>query len=206
MHVARRVRELEEHRPVAKLPSSIQAAKYVALDCEMVGVHTIVPASSSSGSSSTTQTSSRSVLARISIVNFYGTLLYDSYVSPPERITDFRTTITGITPQQLKTAKPLLQVLHEVDDIIKDKIIIGHGLENDFKVRPAGARCEKRVYWAVSLTLAPFLGVAHELSETAHSRHVALQVLSYKVCRRSNAFFAKAGPRNIEKIHPKCDT
>ena len=99
--------------------SSAKASQYVALDCEMVGVG---------------PDSSRSVLARISIVNYFGSVLYDEYVRPVERITDFRTKLTGITPTHLRDAKPLTDVLVEVDAIIKDKIIIGHGLENDFKV------------------------------------------------------------------------
>jgi DNA polymerase III epsilon subunit-like protein len=102
--------------------SSQLAAQYVALDCEMVGVG---------------PDGKRSALARIAIVNFYGTLLYESFVKPPERITDFRTALTGISPAHLRSAKPLLEVLFEVDEFIKEKIIIGHGLENDFKVTPS---------------------------------------------------------------------
>ena len=106
--------------------SSAKASQYVALDCEMVGVG---------------PDSSRSVLARISIVNYFGSVLYDEYVRPVERITDFRTKLTGITPTHLRDAKPLTDVLFEVDAIIKDKVIIGHGLENDFKVNLRHSCC-----------------------------------------------------------------
>src|SRR6185295_7595907 len=94
--------------PQKDILSSKKAAQYVAIDCEMVGVG---------------PSGERSVLARISIVNYYGELIYDALVKPLERITDFRTRITGITAKNLKNGKKLSVVLNEVDTMIKDKII-----------------------------------------------------------------------------------
>ena len=37
--------------------------------------------------------------------------------------------------QHVCTAKPLHEVLEDVHKILKDAIIVGHGLKNDFKVR-----------------------------------------------------------------------
>jgi RNA exonuclease 4 len=55
--------------------------------------------------------------SRASIVNFNGHVLYDSYIKPEQRITNFLTPVSGITPQSLKTAptfaleKPKVAVL-----------------------------------------------------------------------------------------------
>ena len=43
-----------------------------------------------------------SMLARCSIVNHHGNILYDTYVAPMDKITDFRTQISGITPRHLR--------------------------------------------------------------------------------------------------------
>lgn len=61
----------------------------VALDCEMVGVG---------------PSGYRSVLARVSIVNGKGDVLLDSYAAPSEKVTQFRTAVSGILPKHLKNA------------------------------------------------------------------------------------------------------
>lgn len=61
--------------------------KYLAIDCEMVGVG---------------YKGSRSVLARVSLVNFHGTVVLDEYVRPQEEVTDYRTWISGVKPSHLK--------------------------------------------------------------------------------------------------------
>lgn len=80
-------------------------------------------------------TGTESILARVSLVNYHGMLLYDSYVRPKQKITDFRTHITGISTfeGQLRTAPSLEQVLEAIDPLLKDKVIIGHALEHDFR-------------------------------------------------------------------------
>jgi RNA exonuclease 4 len=78
-----------------------------------------------------------SVLARVSIVNAHGALIYDAHVQTVERVVDYRTKYSGIRPADLRErtgAKPFKQVQQEVADMIKDRIVVGHGLENDFKV------------------------------------------------------------------------
>ena len=44
-------------------------------------------------------------LARISIVNYHGYPLYDTFVKPLQKVTDYRYHITGIKPAQLKDGK-----------------------------------------------------------------------------------------------------
>lgn len=79
----------------AKTTEWIDNSKIVAMDCEMVGV----------GLSGKT-----SVLARCSIVGYDGKVLYDKHVRPVEKVTDFRTHVSGIRSRSLKKAIPFAQV------------------------------------------------------------------------------------------------
>ena len=97
------------------------ANRVVAIDCEMVGVG---------------PGGRRSVLARVSVVDFFGNCLLDTFVRVNEKVTDYRTHISGITPQQLVcgTAMPFHTCRKLVQDLVRNKILVGHGLENDLKV------------------------------------------------------------------------
>lgn len=102
----------------------------VALDCEMVGVGAI-----------RADGSRKSSLARVAICDFNGKRLYDKYVIPKEGlegISDYRTEFSGITPEKLvrldKDNHSFKKVRAEVIKIIADKVIVGHGLKNDFTV------------------------------------------------------------------------
>jgi RNA exonuclease 4 len=97
--------------------SKKRIGKYVAMDCEMVGVG---------------PEGKESVLARVSIVNYYGNVILDKFVLPREKVVDYRTHVSGITKEILKDAEPFLDVQKEVADILKDKIVVGHALQNDF--------------------------------------------------------------------------
>ncbi|KAI1297943.1 3'-5' exonuclease [Mortierella claussenii] len=92
--------------------------KYVGIDCEMVGVG---------------PEGIQSALARVSIVNYYGVTILDLYVRPMERVTDFRTEVSGITPKLLANAVDFKDAQKQVADIIEDKIVVGHAVHNDFK-------------------------------------------------------------------------
>lgn len=97
--------------------SSINGKRIVALDCEMVqGVD---------GSN---------VLARVSIVDFYGTVILDSFVSSSIEIEDFRTEWSGVRPHNLIGAPSFSTIQRKVCDIISNKIVVGHSLHIDFKV------------------------------------------------------------------------
>ncbi|EDV25635.1 uncharacterized protein TRIADDRAFT_5070, partial [Trichoplax adhaerens] len=94
------------------------ADQLVGLDCEMVGVGK----------------SKRSALARVSIVSYDGVIVYDKYVRPDEEITDYRTRWSGIRKSHMKQAISMTQARQEVLTILRDKIVIGHGLKFDFEV------------------------------------------------------------------------
>lgn len=72
----------------------------VAMDCEMVGIGPLMV----------------SGLARCSIVNLHGTVLYDKYIQPEGEITDYRTRISGITPQHMMRATPFGEAKQEVSE------------------------------------------------------------------------------------------
>lgn len=99
------------------LSPSTEAGKYIAIDCEMVGV----------GPTPDTD----SALARVSLVNYHGHQLYDSFVLPKEVITDYRTHVSGITPELLREARTLEVVQADVAKLLDGRILIGHAIKND---------------------------------------------------------------------------
>lgn len=65
----------------------LRPGRYLAIDCEMVGVG---------------PGGQENALARVSIVNYYGTVILDEFVRPKEAVTDYRTFVSGITPKLLE--------------------------------------------------------------------------------------------------------
>ncbi|VUZ44941.1 unnamed protein product, partial [Hymenolepis diminuta] len=90
----------------------------IALDCEMVGVGQY----------------NRNALGRVSIVDYHGNILYDVFSRPDKLITDYRTQFSGIRPRDLVNALPLKAVRRDVIQIIKNRIVVGHAVWNDFEV------------------------------------------------------------------------
>ncbi|KAJ4462877.1 putative exoribonuclease Rex4 [Paratrimastix pyriformis] len=108
--------------PLAQDKSFAQLAEteptnLISLDCEMVGC----------GSDD------RSVLARVSMVNYHGNKIYDSFVRVPERITDFRTHVSGITPTSLRDAPDFAVVQGDVARLLNGRVLVGHTLRHDLK-------------------------------------------------------------------------
>ena len=93
--------------------------KALALDCEMVGVN---------------HGGKDSILARASIVNDFGHCLYDKYVKPTDKVTDYRTKVSGIRPQDIKDCEDFKVVQKEISDMLKGRILVGHSIHHDFKV------------------------------------------------------------------------
>ncbi|UZJ56352.1 hypothetical protein CBS101457_005672 [Exobasidium rhododendri] len=91
---------------------------YVAIDCEMVGVG---------------PEGSESILARVSIVNWHGAVLMDTFVQPKEKVTDYRTWVSGVRPSDLQGASSFETVQAEVAKLIKGRVLIGHAIHNDLK-------------------------------------------------------------------------
>ena len=107
--------ELRKPTPTSRDAS---VTEIVAMDCEMVGVG---------------EDGSRSVLARVTVVNEYGNVILDTFVQATERVTDYRTKVSGVRPRDLKNAPKFVDVQKMVSKLIDKKIVVGHGLKNDFR-------------------------------------------------------------------------
>lgn len=109
----------QERRSVGFTP--IMAHRFVGLDCEMVGIG---------------PGGEQSVLARLSLVGYDGRCLFDTFVRVEENVTDYRSPISGVYPDDLKsaTAMSFEKCQDKVKSLIKGKILVGHGLNNDMGV------------------------------------------------------------------------
>jgi len=63
------------------------------MDCEMVGIG---------------DDGKESILARVSVVNQYGCCIYDKFVKPTERVTDYRTRVSGVRRADLVNGTVML--------------------------------------------------------------------------------------------------
>ena len=110
------------------LANKIRFEDAVAVDCEMVGVGT------------------KSALGHVAIVDFNGKQLYNKYVIPPggtSTITNYREKFSGLTKELLEKVETnngkraakehsFEVVKRETAAILKDRVIVGHGLKGDF--------------------------------------------------------------------------
>ena len=93
-----------------------EIGKYVALDCEMVGVG---------------PGGHESALARVSVVDFHGKQVYDSFVKPREFVTDWRTQYSGITRKDMRFAREFREVQLQIHTILNNRVLIGHDIKHD---------------------------------------------------------------------------
>ena len=93
-----------------------QLTRVLAVDCEMVGVG---------------RDGDKSALARVSVVNAAGAVVYDSFVSPGENVTDYRTKWSGVRPANLRGAPGADDVRSAVATLLRGRLLVGHAIQND---------------------------------------------------------------------------
>jgi len=96
----------------------------IAIDCEMVGIH---------------EKGSESTVARVSLVNYHGHVLLDTFVQPREKVTDYRTWVSGVRASDLEGAPVFDVVQKQVNELVEGRTLVGHAIENDLKVSSASA-------------------------------------------------------------------
>lgn len=96
--------------------SEEERRKYVAIDCEMVNVRGV------------------STLARVSIVDWNGDTVFNTFVRIEEEVTDYLTFVSGIRQADIESedAMSFDDCQDAVLEIISGKVIVGHALRNDF--------------------------------------------------------------------------
>ncbi|CAH2083364.1 unnamed protein product [Euphydryas editha] len=93
--------------------------KFLAMDCEMVGVG---------------YEGADHMLARVSIVNKFGDCIYDKFVKAREEVVDYRTSVSGIRKEDLVNGEDFETVQKEVAELLRGRILVGHSLKNDLSV------------------------------------------------------------------------
>lgn len=101
-----------DHKPPQPQP---ETNKLVALDCEMV----------SAGPTS--------MLCRVTLINGAGVTLLDTWVAPVAPITDYRTNLSGCTPESLIGAPQAADVRKRVAALLEGRVVVGHDLRHDFR-------------------------------------------------------------------------
>jgi RNA exonuclease 4 len=99
-----------------KKPDLPQKSQYLAMDCEMVGTIT-----------------GESVAARVVLIDWRGRTVLDIYVKPDVEIADYRTFVSGITKEHLENAPSFSDAQKQIKDLLQDKILVGHGVDNDLR-------------------------------------------------------------------------
>eukprot|EP00331_Platyophrya_macrostoma_P014435 CAMPEP_0176413778 /NCGR_PEP_ID=MMETSP0127-20121128/4889_1 /TAXON_ID=938130 /ORGANISM="Platyophrya macrostoma, Strain WH" /LENGTH=390 /DNA_ID=CAMNT_0017793599 /DNA_START=48 /DNA_END=1220 /DNA_ORIENTATION=+ len=88
----------------------------IALDCEMVKVE-----------------ENESEVARITIVNYNNHVLFDQFIRPKRKITDYLTFVSGVTYGKIKNQPTIDHYKDQLLKILTGRKIVGHTLKSDFE-------------------------------------------------------------------------
>lgn len=75
-------------------------------------------------------------LTKVTVVDLYGNLVYDTLVKPKTKIIDYNTRFSGITEEQMLNVTMTLEQVQEelITFIHAETILLGHNLASDFKM------------------------------------------------------------------------
>ncbi len=155
------------------------------MDCEFVGIGA---------------DGSEDALARVSLVNFHGAVLYDVHVRPSETVTDYRTAVSGVTAGQVhgRAAIPFKQAQREVAALLKEKILVGHAVQNDLRALLLSHPRQLIRDTSTYKRLCPDRSVAERQQRQRHERSSRQSLL-----RRSNGSLAHfCSPLLVSDISP----
>ncbi|TFK57483.1 hypothetical protein OE88DRAFT_139281 [Heliocybe sulcata] len=96
-------------QPRAHPPASIE--RYLAVSVQNVFVGTRIP-----------------MVARVSMADYRGNIVLDTFVRPIQPVTDYRTGETGLYPAHLANGRSFYEVQREIATVIREKILIGYCL------------------------------------------------------------------------------
>ncbi|WVQ80139.1 hypothetical protein IAT38_002241 [Cryptococcus sp. DSM 104549] len=104
-------------------PATPDLDRYVAIDYEMV------------------RGFSGRLVCKVAIVDHAGQVLLESFVHvPPEEVREYLTEASGIEASHLEGAPAFDEISPQINDILKDKIVVGHALWNDFALTTTAFR------------------------------------------------------------------
>jgi len=129
-----------------KNSEAINYSNYIAIDCEMVS-----------------SLKNPNALARCTIVDFDGKVVYDKYVKPYSKILDYRTQYSGILPHHMTNATPFSVAQRQIRGIISGKNVVGHTLSSDFKAIGFDHPADKTVDISRLKSLRNLLGLKGDL-------------------------------------------
>jgi len=135
----------------------------VAIDCEMVG-------GGRKGS----------MLAQVSIVDFFGKSLYDMLVQPSAPIADFRTKYSGIDASTSFKGAPTFAVARgEVIRRLTGKVVVGFAIDNDLNILELNGEVPFKVF---DVSKMEALQVNHPGSTTKYCPR--LKLLAWACCKK----------------------
>jgi len=155
------VKKEDKHDIIKNKENKNILTKQVAIDCEMVGI----------GSGGI-----ESMIARVSIVNRHGDCIYDKYVKPREAVVDYRTSVSGIRPEDLRNGEDFKSVQEEVANILKGRILVGHALKHDLDVLYLS---HPRRSWRDTSRYEPFRQISKGM--TPSLKRLALELLGREI-------------------------
>lgn len=109
-----KTRKSQSPAPPTNLPPK---HRYIAMDCEMVGIGPYGEISSP---------------ACVTMIDWDGRVIFHAYIRQTEPVTDYRTHVSGITESILEKAKLSLEECRAiVSQHLYNRILVGHALKND---------------------------------------------------------------------------